>query len=54
MNSQQYEELCRYFLAEKLGINVDQIEYIRILNPTRPGCRITNMKSIYIGKQKAN
>jgi len=37
MNSQQYEELCRYFLAEKLGINVDQIEYVRIPNPTRPG-----------------
>jgi len=37
MNSQQYEELCRYFLSDKLGINVDQIKSVRIPNPSRPG-----------------
>lgn len=37
VNSQQYEELCRYFLAEKLGTSVEKIKSIRIPNPTRPG-----------------
>jgi len=37
MNSQQYEELCRYFLSDKLGINVDQIKSGHMHNPTRPG-----------------
>jgi hypothetical protein len=36
MNSRQYEELCRYFLAEKLGMSVEQIQSIHIPNPTRP------------------
>ncbi len=36
MNSQQYEELCRYFLAEKLGMSVEQVQSIHIPNPTRP------------------
>ena len=36
MNSQQYEELCRYFLAKKLGMNVEQVQSIQIPNPTRP------------------
>lgn len=36
MNSQQYEELCRYFLAEKLGMSVEQIQSIHIPNPIRP------------------
>ena len=36
MNSQQYEELCRYFLAKKLGMSVEQVQSIQIPNPTRP------------------
>ena len=36
MNSQQYEELCRYFLADKLGISIDQIKSVHIPNPKRP------------------
>jgi len=35
MNSQQYEELCRFFLADKLGISIDQIESVHIQNPKR-------------------
>lgn len=37
MNSQQYEELCRYFLAKKLGLSLDKIQSISIPNPNRPG-----------------
>lgn len=37
MNSIQYEELCRYFLAECLGVEVDDIQSVRIPNPQRPG-----------------
>jgi hypothetical protein len=37
MNSQQYEELCRHFLAVKIGISVDQIKSVHIPNPARPG-----------------
>jgi hypothetical protein len=37
MNSKQYEELCRYFLAEKLGMKVEQVQSIHIHNPARPG-----------------
>jgi hypothetical protein len=37
MNSKQYEELCRIFLAEKLGMNVEQVQSIHIPNPARPG-----------------
>jgi hypothetical protein len=36
MNSQQYEELCRYFLAQKLGIDAQKIESVHISNPRRP------------------
>jgi hypothetical protein len=36
MNSQQYEELCRYFLSDKLGVSTDQIESVHIPNPKRP------------------
>lgn len=35
MNSQQYEELCRYFLAAKLGIDIKKIESVHIPNPKR-------------------
>ena len=37
MNSQQYEELCRYFLAEKLGVNINHIKSVLIPNPNRLG-----------------
>lgn len=35
MKSQQYEELCRYFLADKIGIDIKQIESVHIPNPRR-------------------
>lgn len=37
MNSKQYEELCRFFLAEKLGINIEKILSVDLPNPKRPG-----------------
>jgi len=35
MNSIQYEELCRFFLADKVGISPDEIRSVRIPNPKR-------------------
>ena len=37
MNAAQYEELCRYFVAQKLKISPDRIESPRVPQPTRPG-----------------
>lgn len=37
MNSKQYEELCRYFLANKLGVDLNSIQSVEIENPRRPG-----------------
>lgn len=37
MNSQQYEELCRYFLAEKLNMKVEEIKNIDVPSLGRPG-----------------
>ena len=37
MNSKQYEELCRYALADKLGISVDDIRSVLVPNPLRRG-----------------
>lgn len=37
MTSNQYEELCRRFIADKLNISLEQVLSIRIPNPTRPG-----------------
>jgi len=37
MNDQQYEGLCRYFLAQKLEMNIERIKSVRIPNPARPG-----------------
>ena len=36
MNSKQYEELCRFFLAQQLGIGVEKVISVSIPNPTRP------------------
>jgi Restriction endonuclease len=36
MNSKQYEELCRFFLADQLGISVEEVSSVLIPNPTRP------------------
>jgi hypothetical protein len=36
MNSIQYEELCRYFLAQTMGVRVDTMKSIRVPNPKRP------------------
>jgi hypothetical protein len=37
MNSKQYEELCRVFLADKVGIRVVDIHSVDIPNPRRQG-----------------
>jgi len=37
MNCKQYEELCRYFLADQLGISVADIKSGYMPNPRRPG-----------------
>jgi len=36
MNSVAYEELCRFFLAKTLGIDVGEVKSIRFKNPKRP------------------
>ena len=33
----QYEGLCRYFLAQKLEMDIERIMSVRIPNPARPG-----------------
>src|SRR5262245_23733131 len=35
MNSIQYEELCRFFLAQRTGLLLDQVVSARIPNPKR-------------------
>lgn len=35
MNCVQYEELCRHFLAQELGLPVDKVLSVRIPNPKR-------------------
>ncbi len=37
MNSIQYEELCRFYIAKKLRISVDVVKSIHVQNPIRPG-----------------
>jgi len=37
MNSVQFEELCRFFVAEKLGLSVEQVPWRRIPGAARPG-----------------
>ena len=38
MNSEQYEELCRVFLAEKFCVGIDEILSGRLPNPRRSDC----------------
>jgi hypothetical protein len=35
MTSQQYEELCRFFIAKEMKININQVQSRRITNPCR-------------------
>ena len=35
MNSKQYEEFCRFFLADKLGLGIERITSVLIPNPKR-------------------
>lgn len=37
MDSEQYEELCRHFIAEQAGLPAENVRSIRIPNPRRPG-----------------
>ena len=39
MNSIQYEELCRFFLAQTTGLPLDKIVSVRIPNPKRASLR---------------
>src|SRR5262249_51130257 len=36
MTSKQYEELCRYFLASRLGVGIDNVVSVEIPNSQRP------------------
>ena len=36
MNSIQYEELCRLFIADKFKLSIEEVQSDRILNPRRP------------------
>ncbi len=36
MNSIQYEELCRLFIADKFKLSIQEVQSVRILNPRRP------------------
>src|SRR2546430_11448565 len=37
MDSDQYEELCRHFIAEKAGLRAEDVKSVSILNAKRPG-----------------
>ena len=37
MTSDQYEELCRHFIAEKVGLSADDVKSASIPNAKRPG-----------------
>lgn len=37
MNSIQYEELCRLYIAKRLSISIDLVKSIHVPNPVRPG-----------------
>jgi len=37
MHSEQYEELCRRFVAEKESLKLDEVQSRRVPNPSRPG-----------------
>jgi hypothetical protein len=37
VDSDQYEELCRFFIAEKVNLRQDDVQSVRIPNPKRPG-----------------
>ena len=37
MDSDQYEELCRFFIAEKVGLKVHEVKSVTISNAQRPG-----------------
>jgi len=37
MDSDQYEEFCRLFIASKEGLSIDKVESARLPNPQRPG-----------------
>lgn len=37
MDSDQYEELCRLFIAERTGLCVENVKSVSIPNPKRPG-----------------
>jgi len=39
MNSEQYEELCRYFVAKQIGLSPDEVRAGKIPNARRPGLR---------------
>ena len=36
MDSVQYEELCRHFIAAKFALSLDDVKSVRIRNPRRP------------------
>jgi hypothetical protein len=39
MTSVQYEELCRFFVSDQLGIPLDQVKSVRAASAVRPGLK---------------
>jgi len=39
MNSAQYEELCRRYVADQFDLSLSEVRSARILNPQRPGMK---------------
>jgi len=37
MDSDQYEELCRHFIAQETGLRVEDVKSVNMPNPSRPG-----------------
>lgn len=42
MNSQQYEELCRFAIADRLNIDIGQIQSVNVPSPVLPGLQAYN------------
>jgi hypothetical protein len=37
MTGTQFEELCRLFLAQQMGMGIEQVKSVSVPNPRRPG-----------------
>lgn len=51
MDSDQYEELCRHFIAEKVGLRAEDVKSVSIPNAKRPGLPEYKHQIDLIGRQ---